>query len=155
MENEIFYKNKNTVAILRVSSARQKDGASHDVQEQRTKEYCEEMGLKLVKVFIITESAKKSQDRVKYHNAMEFVNANKCGNIVFYMPDREARNMTDIEENQESVLNGEFNIHYVSERKVLHRDSATTDFMSREFAGLISRDFIRVLRKRVIDAMFA
>lgn len=153
MDSEIFYRNKNAVAILRVSSKGQKDGSSHSVQDQRTKEYCEEMGLKLVKTFVITESAKKSQDRVKYHDAMEFVKANKCGNVVFYMPDRESRNMTDIEENQESVINGEFNIHYVSERKILHRDSATTDFMSREFAGLISRDFIRVLRKRIIDAM--
>jgi site-specific DNA recombinase len=123
------------------------------VQEQRTKEYCEEMGLKLVNTFVITESAKKSQDRVKYHEAMEFVKTNKYGNIIFYMPDRESRNMTDIEENQESVLNGEFNIHYVSERKILHRDSSTTDFMSREFSGLMARDFIRVLRKRITDAM--
>lgn len=38
----INYKNKNAVAILRVSSGRQKDGISHSLQEQKSREYCEE-----------------------------------------------------------------------------------------------------------------
>jgi hypothetical protein len=97
MEN-IIYRNKNAVAILRVSSTKQTDGGiSHQVQEERCREYCEKMGLILVEQFVITESAKDSQERTKYHNAMDFVKKRKIGNVVFYMADREGRNLTDIE----------------------------------------------------------
>lgn len=132
----IQYKNKNAVAILRVSSRRQKDGISHQVQEERIREYCSDMGLSLKEVFTITESAKNSEDRKHYHDAMNLIRKRKYGNVLFYMQDRESRNLTDLESNEQSVLKGEFNIHYVSDRKIIHRDSPESDFITRDFGGM-------------------
>lgn len=151
--SEIIYRNKNAVAILRVSSRRQKDGISHAVQEERIREYCKENRLSLKEAFTITESAKNSEDRTHYHEAMEFVRKHKHGNVLFYMQDRESRNFTDLEANEKAVLNGEFNIHYVADRKIIHRDSPESDFLTRDFGGIMARGYIRTLRNRVNDAM--
>lgn len=155
MKNEIVYRNKNAVAILRVSSGRQKDGISHDVQEQKCREYCEENGLNLIKVFVLIESAKRSEDRKKYHEAMSFIKKQKHGNLLFYMQDRESRNLKDLSENEEYVMDGLFNIHYVSDRKIIHQDSADSDFLTRDFNGVIARHYSRNLSTRVAEAMTA
>ncbi len=151
----INYKNKNAVAIIRVSSGRQKDGISHSVQEQKSREYCDEKGFNLVKVFVLTESAKRSQDRKQYHEAMAFIKKNKHGNVLFYSQDRESRNPIDFAQNEECVLDGIFNIHYVLDRKILHQDSPDTDFLTRDFAGVIASHYSRNLKTRVSGAMTA
>ncbi|USN48081.1 MAG: recombinase family protein [Pseudobdellovibrionaceae bacterium] len=151
----INYKNKNAVAILRVSSGRQKDGISHEVQETKCREYCEEKGFKLIKVFVITESAKRSESRKQYHEAMAFIKKQKHGNVLFYMQDREARNLKDVAENEECVLDGLFNIHYVSDRKIIHQDSPDADFLTRDFNAVMARHYSRNLTTRVSEAMTA
>ncbi|MFN8845404.1 MAG: recombinase family protein [Bdellovibrionales bacterium] len=153
--NDIYYRNKNAVAILRVSSGRQKDGISHQVQEQKIREYCEENEFNLVKSFVLTESAKDSDGRKKYHEAMNFIRKNKYGNVLFYAPDREARNLIDLAENEIRVLSGELTIHYVSDRKVMHKNSPDSDFLTRDFNGVIARHYSRNLSTRVCDAMRA
>lgn len=152
---KIYYRNKSAVAILRVSSGRQKDGISHDVQEQKILEYCKDKELSLAKIFILTESAKNSEDRKKYHEAMSFIKKQKHGNVLFYMSDREARNLTDLEENEKRVLSGEVTIHYVSDRKIIHRDSPGADFLTRDFNGVMNRNYSRTLSTRVCEAMEA
>lgn len=152
MEN-VYYKNKNAVAILRVSSKRQEDGISHQVQEEKVREYCEINKLNLIKIFVITESAKRSEDRTKYHEAISFIKKNKHFNVLFYAQDREARNLIDLAENEESVLDGLFNIHYVSDRKIIHQDSPDSDFLTRDFNGVMARHYSRNLSSRVVDAM--
>lgn len=153
MKQEVININNKAVAILRVSSRRQADGISHDVQEQLIRDYCKDNGFSIEKVFKIVESAKDSEDRVKYHEAMTWIAKNKIGNVLFYVPDREARNLTDLEENARKVMKGQFNIHYVQERKVLHQNSPDSDFLTRDFQGIMAANFIRILRIRVNDAM--
>lgn len=150
---EIYYKNKNAVAILRVSSRKQNDGISHEVQEKKCREYCEEQKLNLIKFFIFTESAKRSEDRKKYHEAMAFIKKNKHFNVIFYAQDRETRNLRDLTDNEEDVLDGVFNIHYVTNRKILHQDSPDSDFFSRDINGAVARHHCRDLRTKVKDAM--
>lgn len=154
MEN-IYFRNKNAVAIIRVSSVRQNDGISHQVQEQRIREYCEQSDLLLVKVFVLTESAKDSASRIKYHEAMSFIRKHKHGNVLFYAPDREARNYEDLTENEARVKNGELSIHYVTDRKIIHRDSSDSDFLNRDINGVMNRHYSRNLSTRVSDAMYA
>ena len=149
----ITYKNKKAVAILRVSSFKQKDGLSHDVQAEAVKRYAEEEKLQLVKIYTIAESAKKSADRRKYREAMDYVADENIGNVLFYLQDRESRNLTDLEENEESIKNGDFNIHYVRDRKILHRESPDSDFLNRAINGVLAREYVRTLTTRVVDAM--
>ena len=79
-------KNRNlkAIAILRVSSHRQKDNTSHDVQEQEIKKYCDDESLELMKVFKIVESAKKSEDRLHYKEAIKWALKNSIPHILFY-----------------------------------------------------------------------
>jgi site-specific DNA recombinase len=155
MEN-IIYRNKNAVAILRVSSTKQTDGGiSHQVQEERCREYCEKMGLILVEQFVITESAKDSQERKKYHNAMDFVKKRKIGNVVFYMADREGRNLTDIEENEYRFLRGDFNLHIANDGKIYHQSTSTSELLARNIQAVLARNNSQVTREKVIEAMAA
>lgn len=159
MKNEVKYINKKAVAILRVSSYKQEDGFSHDAQLKYATDYCENdcnrQKLELVKVFTITESAKKSEDRKKYAEAMRYISQNKIGNVIFYMQDRETRNLTDLEQNEQQVTNGNFIIHFSHDRKCLHRESPESDFLTRAFAGIMARNYVRVLAARIADGMTA
>lgn len=153
MNSNIFYKNKNAVAIIRISSRRQADGLSPDVQLGEVENYCKRIGLILVKEFRIIESAKDSKSRVKYNEAIHYVEKNKIGNIIFYMFDREARNFTDLELNEEKVLKGIFNIHYVKEGTVLHKNSSEAEFLTRSFSGIINKQYSKTLSTKVNDGM--
>ena len=103
MKEHIIFPNKQASAIIRVSDSGQRDGYSLSVQLAEIQEYCEQHGLNLIKVFTIVESAKSSKDRKQYKEAMAFILKNKIGNILFYLFDREARNLTDLEANEEYV----------------------------------------------------
>lgn len=152
--NEIIYRNKNAVAILRVSTVKQTDGGvSHQVQEDKCQEYSKELELNMVKVFTFAESAKNSQDRKKYHEAMAFVKKNNIGNVLFYMSDRESRNLTDGEENERAVLRGEFNIHYVNERKIFHQNSPISEILARDIHLAMAKSTSRTTAVKVTDAM--
>lgn len=159
MKNEVKYINKRAVAILRVSSYKQEDGFSHDVQLKYATDYCENdcnrQKLELVKVFTLTESAKKSEDRKKYAEAMHYISQNKIGNVIFYMQDRETRNLTDLEQNEQRVTSGDFIIHFSHDRKCLHSASPESDFLTRAFTGIMARSYVRVLAARIADGMIA
>lgn len=151
--NQIFYMNKNAISVIRISSGRQSDGLSPDIQKDSIRGYCKRLGLIIEKEFNIIESAKSSKDRTKYKEAIRYAEKNRIGNIVFYMFDRESRNFTDLEENEDKVLKGIFNIHYVKENSILHRDSPDSDFLTRSFSGIMARQFIRNLKTKVSEGM--
>lgn len=153
MNTKIYYRNKDALGIVRISSGRQVDGLSPEVQKDEINRYAKSLGLILVEIKVIVESTKDAKDRTKYKEAIRYAEKNKIGNIVFYMYDREARNFTDLEENEDKVINGIFNIHYVKENQVLHRDSPESDFLTRSFSGIINRQYVRTLRIKVNDGM--
>lgn len=153
MKNHIYYKNKDAMGIVRISSGRQADGLSPDVQKAEILKYAKKMGLNLLGIVEIIESAKDAKARTKYKEAIRSIEKRKIGNVIFYMYDREARNFTDLEENEDKVIGGVFNIHYVKENQILHRDSPESDFLTRSFSGLINRQYVRTLRTKVNDGM--
>ncbi len=114
-----FQTNQSAIAILRVSSTRQGDNISHDTQGSEVAKYCKENGLELTEVRRIVESAKRSVDRKKYRAAIEYALSNGIKHLLFYMKDRETRNLTDNEFNEDLVRSGKIVIHYVHDRKVI------------------------------------
>src|SRR6478609_9512454 len=124
--------NDRALAILRVSSQRQKDGISHDTQEAEIKQYCSRHGLQLEETHRIVESAKDSADRKKFKAAIDSALTNDLRHILFYMYDRETRNLSDNERNEKLVKSGLIVIHYVRENKVLHKDSPDSEFFIRD-----------------------
>ena len=145
--------NKRAVAILRISSRRQEGNNSHQVQEDKIRDYCNEYALELVDIHRIIESAKTSSERIKYSAAIQSALKNNIFNILFYMNDREARNLTDNEKNELLVSAGKICIHYVNDRKILHKDSPASDFLMRDFYAVQNKNFSRVLSEKVNDAM--
>jgi predicted site-specific integrase-resolvase len=145
--------NNKAIAIVRVSSAKQKDGISHNTQEQAIQNYCIENNLKIEKIFKIVESASKSKRRTKYSEAIKDAVKNKIGNVLFYMHDRETRNLTDLEENEDYICNGVFAIHYVREKIILNQESSSSEFFMRDINGVMNKNAIRNLKTKVNDAM--
>lgn len=143
------------ITIPRISSHRQKDNTSHEVQAKEMVEYAETNGLVITKSFPIIESAKDADERRHYNAAIEWALAKGIRHILFYMTDREGRNFTDIERNQKLIKQGKLVTHYVRDRKVLHKDSPYSDFMLRQFQAFQDKQLSEVIRIKVNDAMRA
>lgn len=153
MTEKIKFINYDAIAIYRLSSGRQADGLSLSVQSDEIHKYCKSVGLRLVKEFSIIESAKDSSKRVKYNDAIKYAEKNKIGNIVFYMSDRESRNLTDLETNEQKVKQGIFMLHFAKDNYIFHKDSPDSEFLTRGFNGLINRQYVRNLSTKVNDGM--
>ena len=108
--------------------------------------------LKLARTFEIAESAKDSESRKGYQKAMSWALNNKVRHILFYMGDREARNLTDNEQNEKLVKADKIVLHYVRERRVLHKYSPEADFTARDYQAVGNKDFSRRLSTKVVDA---
>jgi len=143
----------DALGIIRVSSHRQREGISHEAQEKEIREYADFNRLKLLDVTKLTESAKDSDDRKKFTAAMQRAVANGVRHILFYMYDREARNLIDTERNEKLVKAGLIVIHYVRERKVLHQHSSDTDFFVRDISAVTNKHYSRNLSTKINDAM--
>ena len=143
------------MAILRVSSWRQEGNNSHQVQEEKIKEYCKVNSLELVDDGIrkIVESAKRSDERKKYAECIASALRQDIFNILFYMGDRESRNLTDNEQNEHLVMDGKICLHYVNDNKILHKNSSASDFLMRDFSAVQNKNFSRVLSEKVNDVM--
>jgi hypothetical protein len=135
--------NKKSIAILRVSSKQQERGTSLESQEKEIQGYCKEFGLEVIAngIFRISESAKDSHDRKKYKEAIRFALKNRIRHIIFYMNDRESRNLTDLEYNEKLVKQDKLVIHHVQDRKVFHQGSSVSDILVRNFTGIINKDY--------------
>ena len=122
-ENET---NKSAIAILRVSSRKQADNTSHDGQEREVLAYAKANGLIIAEncKFRISESAKNSDDRKQYKQAIRYALKNRIRHVLFYMSDRESRNLTDLEDNEKLVKLDKLVIHHVQDRRVFHAGSS-------------------------------
>jgi DNA invertase Pin-like site-specific DNA recombinase len=146
--------NNKAIAILRVSTKRQEEGVSHALQAEQINEWVEKHGLNMVVApFKIAESAKDTENRKQYHRAIDYALNNKIRHILFYMGDREARNLTENEYNEKLVRQDRIVLHYVREDKILYKNSSESDFTARDYQAVGNKDFSRRLSVKVNDAM--
>jgi DNA invertase Pin-like site-specific DNA recombinase len=143
----------DAIAILRVSSHRQRDGVSHEAQEKEIRDYCTFNGLNLVRVVKLIESAFDSDERKKFDAAMTGAFKAHIRHVLFYMYDRESRNLTHAERNEKLVKAGIFVIHYVRDRKVLHQGSSDSDFFIRDISAATNKHYSRSLSTKINDSM--
>jgi site-specific DNA recombinase len=145
--------NNKGLAIVRISSRKQEGNTSHDTQEAEIRDYCSRYGIELVEVHRIVESAKDDEQRKKYTAAIQKVLAESIYHVLFYMYDREARNIIDVAQNEKLVNAGLICLHYVRENKALHRGSADSDFFIRDVQAVVNRQFIRTHTTKIRDAI--
>ena len=72
--------------------------------------------------------------------------------ILFHKFDREARNLTDNENNETLVRERKIVLHYVSEGKILHPNSSDADFLMRDFYAVQNKHYSRDLSTKVRKA---
>lgn len=147
-----FDGNRKAVAFLRVSSRRQQDNTSHETQESEIVAYCQRHDLDLARVVRMVESAKDSSQRVQYREGLAWALKNRVKHVVFYVFDRETRNLTDNESNEKLVRAGKIILHYVKDAKVFHTGSSDSDFFLRDCQAVNNKQFIRLLASKIADA---
>lgn len=143
--------NNSGVAIIRVSTHRQKDN-SPDVQEQVIREYAAGRGIQIRRVERIVESAKDSSERVKFAAAIAGAVKERIRHVLFYMTDRECRNYTDLENNVRLIKQDKIVLHYAREGRLLWKRSPQSDFLMREFQTLQDKQVSAVISIKVNDA---
>lgn len=152
IKGAVMKSNKKAFGFLRISSDRQKDNTSHETQLDVIQRYCSEAGLELVGVEAIKESAKDADARIQYKAAKEQADKRGCRHYVFYMYDRETRNLTDNEENEGRVKRGELTLHYAKEGKAVDKNSPPSDFFMRDVHATLNKHYSRLIGSKVRDA---
>jgi DNA invertase Pin-like site-specific DNA recombinase len=148
------WENKKAIGILRKSSRRQEGNSSFDIQEKEIREYCLREKLEIIgDLQKITESAMISEDRKKYDKVIKDALDQGILHFVYYMQDRESRNLTDIEANEKRIRSGQIVVHYARDRKVLDKDSPDSEFFVRDINAAAAKQFSRNLSVKVKDAM--
>lgn len=142
-------KSNKAWALIRISSLAQKDNNSFENQRQHIKSYAEQAKLDLVHIEEIVESASGKKDRKQYKAFMRNFLNKKIKNLIFYTNDRESRNLTDYEENERLVRSGEMILHYALDKKVFDIKTPDSDFLNRDFMGVMSTHYSRDLSTKV------
>ncbi len=146
---EISASNNKAIAILRVSSLGQEGNTSSSTQERDVKQYCSAKGLQLVKTFYLVESAKDSSLRKQFKAAVEWADKQRIKHHVYHRSDREARNLTDNENNEMLVRLGKRILHYALDNKVLHKNSPDSEFFNRDINAAMNKHYSRELATKV------
>ncbi|MBS1983577.1 MAG: recombinase family protein [Bdellovibrionales bacterium] len=143
--------NKNAFAIIRVSSKKQEANTSHAVQEKAIRTYVDnhDLRLKSEHIFKIVESAKDSDDRTKYDNAIAAGLKEGLQHCLFGMTDREGRNLTSIEQNEKRIKAGKLVVHYVQDSTVLHKGSSSYEFAARAYKAVGDKQLSVIIGEKV------
>lgn len=131
--------NRRAIGIVRRSSVGQEANTSADTQEREIRDYASKHGLELVQLKSITESAYKTDQRKKYKLIMNFAQTHGVKHILFYVGSREARNLTDNEQNESLIKADKITVHHVSEGKVYWKGSPDSDFLCRDISAAVNK----------------
>ena len=135
--------NKRALAIVRRSSSGQQENTSGDTQDREMRGYVERLGLELILVDSIIETAYKSDNRKKYNALMKQALSQGIKHVLFYIGSREARNLTDNETNERLIKEDKLIIHHVSDGKVYWKGSSDSDFLSRDLLVAVNKNSSR------------
>jgi DNA invertase Pin-like site-specific DNA recombinase len=147
--------NNKAIGLVRVSSTGQEHNQSTALQEDGHRRYCEAKGLELVEIVPLVETARRSDLRKEYHRARNRALQLGIGNLLFSRYDREARNLTDNEDNENLVRQGKIVLHYVFDNKALSKDSPDSDFFQRDIQAAMNKHYSRDLSSKIRNAMAA
>ena len=151
--NTCLADSKNAIGIVRVSTVKQSDGNSPDVQQAGIEAYARRNGLKLLEVRRVYESGKDSEARPLYRSAMD--EALRCGNVIFWVWDRTGRNLTDHEQLEKDVKAGRLTVHIAHEGRAFDRRTPDGDWLVADISKVTAKQYSRELRRRCLEGMVA
>jgi len=141
--------NKNEVfAYIRVSTVKQGEGVSLEVQQEAIEKYAQQQNLNVIEWFEEQETAAK-QGRPIFNGIIKRLHQKKAGGLVMHKIDRSARNLRDW------ATVGELQDHGIE----VHFAAESVDFASRggrltaDIQAVIAADYIRNLREEALKGM--
>lgn len=144
---------RDAVGIVRVSTTKQSDGMSPEVQKNGIEEYARSVGLK-VEIRKVFESGKESGDaRPQFQAAL--AEARARGNVIFWVWDRSGRNLTDHEQLEKEVRAGKLQVHIALDRRVYNHKTPETDWFAAGLHKLTHKQYSFDLSRRALEGMSA
>lgn len=133
---------KKFFAYIRVSTTKQGEGVSLDVQKEAIRRYAERHGLEICAWFEEKETAAK-RGRPFFNQMMKLLKAGKAQGIIIHKIDRSARNLKDWADLGEMIDRG-IEVHFVNESLDLHSRGGR---LSADIQAVVAADYIRNLRE--------
>ncbi len=141
---------EEAVSINRISSQRQDEGYSLPQQAKLNREIAERDGRKIVKEFNIIESAKASEKRDEFHEAVEYLK--KHPNIKFVYiekPDRLSRNLKDVTLAYDLVYDHDITFVFSRDNFVLSKTSNSHAKFQFDIKAVLAKNYIDNLSDEV------
>ncbi|HEX3854653.1 MAG TPA: recombinase family protein, partial [Polyangiaceae bacterium] len=151
--NTCLADSKDAIGIVRVSTIKQSDGNSPDVQQAGIEAYARRTGLRLLEVRSVYQSGKDSEARPLYRSAMD--EALRHGNVIFWVWDRTGRNLTDHEQLEKHAKAGRLTVHIAHEGRVFGRWTHDADWLVADMSKVTAKQYSRELRRRCLEGMVA
>jgi DNA invertase Pin-like site-specific DNA recombinase len=143
----------NTKAVIyaRVSSKEQEEtGYSLPSQERLLKDYGERKDFKIVKMFIIAESASGAKERKVFAEMMEYMKRNKIPILLCEKVDRITRNFKEaVAVNDWLEEDTTRSVHFVKQNLIIHKNAKSDEKFRWDIEIVLAKKFIANLSEEV------
>lgn len=147
---------RKAMALIRVSSHKQKDNNSPEVQRRAIADHAARLGLEIGDRYEeFQESAAKSGDRKKFHAALKRARDGGVRHLIVWVLDRSSRNFTDFEMLEEAIRADALVLHVAHSNEVLHAGSPDGAWLTAEMNTLTAKHYVRDLSRRATESMRA
>lgn len=142
---------KQGVVFARVSSRTQElEGFSLDAQVKLLKEHCEQKGIGIKKVFEVSETASRSNERKKFLECLEYLRKHRIECLVIEKVDRLTRNYQDYVRVDEWIkANPRHEVHSVKDNQVLSQRSKSQEILMWDIKVTLAKNTTANLSEEV------
>ncbi|GDX62285.1 hypothetical protein LBMAG33_5950 [Candidatus Levyibacteriota bacterium] len=143
-------KMEECIVINRISSQRQDEGYSLPQQSRLNKEVAERDSRRIVKEFNIIESAKASDKRDDFNEAVDFIKKNKTVQFIYIeKTDRLTRNLKDTVLAYDLVNNYDISFVFTRDNFVLNKQSNSHAKFQFDIKAVLAKNYIDNLSDEV------
>ena len=130
------------VILARVSSKEQEDGYSLQAQEANARNYCQNRGYRVLKVFSIVESSTQG-NRAKFHQMLKYIKQQN-GRVIVVSDtvDRFQRSFKETLEIDPMLKSGKVELHFLKNNLVIHQNSPASDKTMWSMCVLMAENYV-------------
>ena len=144
---------EQALIFARVSTKDQEPKASLKAQRLAMEDYCQKVGLPIVKKYIVVESSTNGK-RKQFNEMLDFVKKQrKKTAIVVHCIDRFQRRFNECVEVENLLLDDRTDLHFCKEGLILTKNSSSSDIMRWDMGILSGKMYVANLRDNVNRGM--